>query len=353
MTITVSDLTKSYAVAGTPAVDHVSFAAPAGRITALLGPSGAGKSTVLRLLAGLEWPDQGTIIINGVDCTALPAQKRNIGLVFQNYALFEHMNVRANIAFGLKVRKRVQAEIDQRVDELLGLMKLDLFADRFPGQLSGGQKQRVAFARALAIEPRLLLLDEPFAALDVRVRQELRDWLHDLHTRTGITTIIVTHDQDEAFELASHVVVMFGGRVAQAGTPHEIYDHPATPQLAAFLGGANVLTGRIANGRAELGSMDVQAPDHTADGALFHAVVRPHEVTLSRFVDEAPRMSMATIERLRRVGGFVKVTLLLQSGERVTVERPLSDVEALGAVEGDRVIVDLRKAKLFVGDYTI
>ena len=214
----------------------VSFRAPTGGITTLLGPSGSGKSTVLRVVAGLEQPDAGQVMFGGEDVTQLPAQKRGLGFVFQSYALFKHMTVRKNIAFGLGVRKVGVEETRRKVEELLSLVQLDGLGDRYPAQLSGGQRQRVAFARALAIEPKVLLLDEPFGALDAQVRVELRDWLRAFNAQRHVTTLLVTHDQEEAVELSDHVVVMHEGRVAQAGTPREIYDRPATPFVAGVRG---------------------------------------------------------------------------------------------------------------------
>jgi sulfate transport system ATP-binding protein len=272
--------------------------------------------------------------------------------VFQNYALFDHMTVRDNIAFGLAVRGRPRAEQDARVEELLGMVQLRGLGARFPAQLSGGQRQRVAFARALAVEPRVLLLDEPFGALDARVRHDLREWLHELHEQTGVTTLMVTHDQTEALELAAHVVVMFDGKVAQAAAPSEIYDQPASPQVASFVGGVNVLRGSVKAGRAEAGPVAISAHD-AEDGAEVQAFVRPHDVKLTRPADGSSPVSLAVVERLKRVGGFVKVTLVLPSGERLTVETPKPDLDALGIVEGDRVLVDTLEAKVFVGDYAI
>ncbi|HLM47000.1 MAG TPA: ATP-binding cassette domain-containing protein, partial [Myxococcaceae bacterium] len=228
MSVIVEQVTKRFTATGTPAVSDVSFHAPSGAITTLLGPSGAGKSTLLRLIAGLELPDSGSVRIEGVDCTHLPVQQRGIGVVFQSYALFKHMTVRQNIAFGLETRRQPRADIEARVDEMLHLIQLEDLGKRYPSQLSGGQRQRVAFARALAIRPKLLLLDEPFGALDSRVRVELREWLQSLHERTGVTTLLVTHDQEEALEISQHVVVMSDGRVAQAGRPEDIYDRPST-----------------------------------------------------------------------------------------------------------------------------
>jgi sulfate transport system ATP-binding protein len=235
MIVEAQQLSRRFHGSGPPAVEQVSLRAPAGAITALLGPSGAGKSTVLRLLAGLERPDSGRLFIGGEEVTHLPPQRRGVGLVFQGYALFRHLTVRENIAFGPSVQGVPRREIDRRVDQLLELVQLGHLRDRHPARLSGGEQQRVAFARALAARPRVLLLDEPFAALDAGVRRELRQWLVRLHDETHLTTLIVTHDQAEARALSSHVVVMLGGRVVQAGPPAEVWGRPATPEVAALL----------------------------------------------------------------------------------------------------------------------
>ena len=259
MSLVVRNLTKRFTTRGTPAVADVSFAAPTGGITTLLGPSGSGKSTVLRMVAGLEQPDSGTVVFGDRDFTTVPAQRRGIGFVFQSYALFKHMNVRKNIAFGLRVRKMPAEQMSARVDELLALVQLEGLGERYPGQLSGGQRQRVAFARALAISPQLLLLDEPFGALDAQVRLELREWLRRFHDKRHVTTLLVTHDQEEAMEVSDHVVVMHEGRVAQVGQPQEVYDRPATPFVASFVGGANVLHGHMREGRASVGTAPASA----------------------------------------------------------------------------------------------
>jgi sulfate transport system ATP-binding protein len=355
MSVVIKQLTKRFTAGGSPAVADVSFEAPAGAITTLLGPSGAGKSTILRLIAGLETPDAGTVHIDGVDCTNLPVQKRGIGVVFQSYALFKHMTVRENIAFGLSVRRQAKAELAARVDEMLKLVQLEELGHRLPGQLSGGQRQRVAFARALAIRPRLLLLDEPFGALDTRVRVELREWLHELHTRTGVTTLLVTHDQEEALEISQHVVIMSEGQVAQAGPPADIYDRPATPFVASFVGGTSVLTGQVREGRAELGTLVVAAPKSARDGEAVRAFVRPHDIKLAK-VHHGNGLNGASpvrVERLKSVGGYVKVLLKLPSGDTVGVEVPRGEFEALGVMEGDSVHADVRTANVFVGDFSI
>jgi sulfate/thiosulfate transport system ATP-binding protein len=352
MSVAVEQLTKQFTAGGSPAVSEVSFQAPAGAITTLLGPSGAGKSTILRIIAGLEAPDAGRVLIDGVDCTNLPAQKRSIGVVFQSYALFRHMTVRENIAFGLNVRKLPRPEVEARVDEMLKLVQLEELGHRSPGQLSGGQRQRVAFARALAIRPRLLLLDEPFGALDTRVRVELREWLHELHKQTGVTTLLVTHDQEEALEISQHVVIMEAGRVAQAGPPAEIYDRPITPFVASFVGGTSVLNGRIHEGRAQVGSLIVAAPKSAREGEAVRAYVRPHDIKLVKTASGnggAP----GRVERLKPVGGYVKVLLKLPTGDTVTVEVPRTEFDQLGVVEGDAVHADVRTANVFVGDFSI
>jgi sulfate transport system ATP-binding protein len=331
VSVTVQGLTKRFVAGGSPAIGDVSFDAPTGGITALIGPSGAGKSTVLRIVAGLEQADEGSVRIGGADCTRTRPQDRGVGLVFQSYALFQNMSVRDNVGFGLSVRGRNKAEVRKRADELLELVELGGYGDRFPSQLSGGQRQRVAFARALAIEPKVLLLDEPFGALDARVRSGLREWLHELHHRTKVTTLLVTHDREEALEISEHVVILLDGRVAQAGSPASVYDHPASPAVAELFG-ANVLRGE----------------------ALRH--VHPHEVTLARTSSSGSDhedVRTGTIQRMRPVGARVKITLLMPEGDRVTVDMAREEVEELAVVEGDRVLVDVRAARMFLGDYAI
>ena len=234
MSIDVSGLTKTFG--DFVALDDVSVSLPTGQLTALLGPSGGGKSTLLRIIAGLDTADTGTVSIEGTDATRLPPQKRNVGFVFQHYAVFKHMTVAKNVAFGLEIRKRPKAEIAERVDELLKLVHLSQFAHRLPSQLSGGQRQRMALARALAVEPSVLLLDEPFGALDAKVRKELREWLRRLHDEVAVTTVFVTHDQEEALEVADEIVVINEGRVEQVGTPDQLYDDPANDFVMSFLG---------------------------------------------------------------------------------------------------------------------
>ncbi len=292
------------------ALRDVDLDIPTGELTALLGPSGGGKSTLLRIIAGLELSDSGTVEIEGSDATRLPAQKRNVGFVFQHYAAFRHLSVAANVGFGLKIRKRPKKEIAAKVDELLALVHLTQFADRLPAQLSGGQRQRMALARALAIEPTVLLLDEPFGALDAKVRKELRAWLRRLHDEVHVTTVFVTHDQEEALEVADQIVVINDGAIEQVGTPDQLYDAPASEFVMSFLG-----------------------PVTTLDGQL----VRPHdiEVVAAPFPDAYP----GTITSLNRVGFEVRLDIALthQSSSPVHVTLTRAEATAKQLAEGDRV----------------
>ena len=310
---------------------------------------------MLRIIAGLEQADGGQVLFGEQDVTAVPAQRRGLGFVFQSYALFKHMTVRKNVAFGLGIRKTPSQEIGRKVEELLSLVQLDGLGDRYPAQLSGGQRQRVAFARALAISPKMLLLDEPFGALDAQVRVELRDWLRKFHDETHVTTILVTHDQEEAMEVSDHVVVMHEGRVAQAASPRDVYDRPTTPFVAAFVGGANVLAGQMLNGRVSVGSLAVQVAHggSAPDGAAVNAYVRPHDVSLAKAGVEVPEPSAARVERMAWLGGYVKLSLKLADGAGMTVEMSKNEVEALGLAEGDRVTASPREAKVFLEDYSI
>ncbi len=268
------------------ALDDVDLTVPTGGLTALLGPSGGGKSTLLRIIAGLEYPDAGTVEIEGRPATWLPAQKRSVGFVFQHYAAFKHLSVYKNVAFGLEIRRRPRAEVRRRVFELLELVHLENFADRLPSQLSGGQRQRMALARALAVQPEVLLLDEPFGALDAKVRKELRDWLRTLHDEVEVTTIFVTHDQEEALEVADEIVVINSGRIEQTGSPTDLYDRPANEFVMGFLGPVTRLDGRL---------------------------VRPHDLELLRA--PAPGSTEATVVGLLRVGHEVRVDLRTGDGQ--------------------------------------
>jgi len=300
------------------ALDDVSIDVGSGSLTALLGPSGSGKSTLLRIIAGLEWPDSGEIRLAGEDATELTTQQRGVGFVFQHYAAFKHMNVRQNIAFGLEVRKRPKAEIRSRVDELLELVQLQGFGDRFPAQLSGGQRQRMALARALAPEPRVLLLDEPFGALDARVRAELRSWLRRLHDETHTTTVFVTHDQEEAMDVADNVVVMNKGRVEQVAEPRELYDAPANEFVMSFVGQAN----RIGN-----------------------AWVRPHDLEVVLEPNGTTRE--AQVERVVHLGFEVRAELMRDDGERLAVQLTRDQAAQLELERGQIVYVRPTRETVF------
>ncbi len=337
------------------AVDSVSFQAPERGITSLLGPSGSGKSTVLRLVAGLESLDGGAVEIHGHDVTATPVRERQVGFVFQNYALFNHMSVAENVGFGLSVRRTDPRAIRERVEELLELVQLADYRNRLPTQLSGGQRQRVALARALAPSPRVLLLDEPFGALDTQVRLELREWLHRFHEQTQVTTLLVTHDQEEALELSEHVVLLRGGKVEQAGSPGDLYENPANAFVASFLGGAKVLTGSVRRGRAELrggfatefSAQALEAPGHgLEDGAAVEAYVRPHDVQLERLDAGPSRGPVGRVERLVRVGAHAKVSVLLRDGDLIFVQMPHHELEERAIDLGAEVVVRLRHVKV-------
>jgi sulfate transport system ATP-binding protein len=315
--ITVSDVTKRFG--DFVALDDVSLEVPGGSLTALLGPSGSGKSTLLRVIAGLESPDAGSVIISGEDATRVPVRKRGVGFVFQHYAAFKHMTVRDNVGFGLRIRKRSKGETRDRVDELLSLVQLDGLADRYPSQLSGGQRQRMALARALAVEPKVMLLDEPFGALDARVRKELRNWLRRLHEEVHQTTILVTHDQEEAMEVADTIAVMNHGRIEQVGAPRELYEHPVNQFVMTFMGSVNRL------------------------GETF---VRPHDIELSAHSNGVT--SPATIERLVYLGWEVRVDLRRQDdGERMSAQVTRDVADELGLEQGGTVFVRPYNERIF------
>ena len=306
--IVVRDVGKRFGTFA--ALDDISLEVPDGSLTALLGPSGSGKSTLLRVIAGLEVPDTGTVEIHGSDATRVPPQKRGIGFVFQHYAAFKHMTVRENVAFGLKVRKQPKAQIDAKVDELLGIVGLAGYQTRYPNQLSGGQRQRMALARALAVEPSVLLLDEPFGALDAKVRAELREWLRRLHERVPVTTILVTHDQEEAMSVADRIVVMNEGRIEQVGSPRELYDRPANSFVMSFLGPVSRFGERL---------------------------VRPHDIAVGRQpVDGGVQ---ALVARVVHLGFEVRVELRIDGEEAVDVQITRDDAERLGIQPGEVVWV--------------
>ena len=334
------------------ALAGVDLRVPSGKLVALLGPSGSGKTTLLRVIAGLEFADPGSgrILFNGEDVSGVPAGQRRVGFVFQHYALFRHMSVFENIAFGLRVRRRrdrpKRAAIAERVTHLLKLVPLEGLEQRYPGQLSGGQRQRVALARALAVEPQVLLLDEPFGALDAQVRKDLRRWLRRIHDETHLTTLFVTHDQEEALEIADEVVIMNRGQVEQVGTPQEVYDHPATPFVYQFLGNVNVLKGPavLALGRGA----SARPNSGAADGRLF---VRPHDVALSRNLtgDGIP----AILRHIHAAGPQVRLSLeQVDSREPIEAEITRAELAELKLEVGDLVQLRLRQAHSF-DDYTI
>jgi sulfate transport system ATP-binding protein len=292
------------------ALDDVTIEVTEGSLTALLGPSGSGKSTLLRIIAGLETPDTGAVLLDGADVTAARPQQRGIGFVFQHYAAFTHMTVRENVAFGLRIRKRPRDEVRSRVDELLALVGLTAWGGQRPAQLSGGQRQRMALARALAVEPRVLLLDEPFGALDANVRAELRSWLRRLHDEQGVTTVLVTHDQEEAMEVADRIAVMHEGRIEQVGSPREVYDKPATEFVMGFLGPVSRIDGRL---------------------------VRPHDVTVSLIPDADSIEAMVT--RVVHLGFEVRIELELPGGDAARAQLTRGQTEELELARGDVVYV--------------
>ena len=353
MSIEVQNITKTF---GTfTALRDVGFQVPTGELVALLGPSGSGKTTLLRSIAGLEAADQGAVLFHGEDATDRSARDRQVGFVFQHYALFRHMTVFENVAFGLRVRPRTlrpsEREMRARVYALLQLVQLDCLADRYPSQLSGGQRQRVALARALAVEPQVLLLDEPFGALDAKVRKELRRWLRRLHDEMHITSVFVTHDQEEALEVADRVVIMNEGRVEQIGTSEEVYDHPATPFVYHFLGHVNLFHGRIHAGQARLGDLEIEAPEH-ADAHDTPAVgyVRPYDIEVERHRNGAQAIE-AIVSRLQRVGPLVHLELTRgDTGDLIEVELSKERYREMHLKAGERVFITPRKLKVFVQD---
>ncbi|WP_072812726.1 sulfate/molybdate ABC transporter ATP-binding protein [Rhodococcus zopfii] len=324
--ITVTGAHKNYG--DFAALDNVDIEIPSGSLTALLGPSGSGKSTLLRSIAGLETLDAGTVHIAGKDVTEVTPQKRDIGFVFQHYAAFKHMTVRENVAFGLKIRKRPKAEIDKKVGELLEIVGLDGFQQRYPAQLSGGQRQRMALARALAVDPQVLLLDEPFGALDAKVRADLRTWLRRLHDEVHVTTVLVTHDQEEALDIADRIAVLNRGRIEQIGTPEDLYDRPDNDFVMSFLGNVSKLNGQL---------------------------VRPHDIRLGRTPELAEArtegtaewlgITRATVERVVHLGFEVRVELHNEAtGESFTAQVTRGDAQALGLRAGETVYARATRA---------
>lgn len=338
MGILVQDVSKQF---GTfQAVDQVNLEIKTGSLVALLGPSGSGKSTLLRLIAGLETPDQGRIFLTGKDSTYETVQERNIGFVFQHYALFKHMTVRQNIAFGMEIRKIGKNKVKNRVEELINLVQLPGMGDRYPSQLSGGQRQRVALARALAVEPKVLLLDEPFGALDAKVRKDLRAWLRRLHDEVHVTTVFVTHDQEEAMEVADDIVVMNKGRVEQVGSPAEIYDNPASAFVMSFIGPVNILP-----------SSSGMVQNNGFDSAHPEVFIRPQDI----LIETSPNGSTvpARVSRIIHLGWEIQAELTLDDGQVMTAHLTRDRFDQLKLEPDQRVFVKPKEAKAFPIYYSI
>jgi sulfate/thiosulfate transport system ATP-binding protein len=348
MSIDVRNVTKTFGKF--TSVDNVSFSVAPGELVALLGPSGSGKTTLLRIIAGLEQADSGTVILEEEDATDRNARERRVGFVFQHYALFRHMTVFENVAFGLRVRPRAirpsDDQIRTKVQSLLELVQLDYLGTRYPRQLSGGQRQRVALARALAVEPKVLLLDEPFGALDAKVRQELRRWLRRLHEEIHLTSVFVTHDQEEALELADRVVVMNEGRIEQQGSPEDVFEQPATSFVMNFLGSVNIFHGRVEGGKALLGPIAVDYPEHPGSTQPAAGYARPYELDLSR-TDDGGGLWARLVE-VNLTGGTVKLELTDDEGRLIQVQLSREVHAALAPQIGERLYVRPRKLRVFV-----
>ncbi len=349
MSIDIRGITKTF---GTfTALDNINLTAETGELVALLGPSGSGKTTLLRLIAGLETPDAGTILFGTEDTTGKSVRSRQVGFVFQHYALFRHMTIFENIAFGLRVRPRSSrpsnSAIKDKVTELLRLVQLEGLAPRYPSQLSGGQRQRVALARALAVEPKVLLLDEPFGALDARVREELRQWLRRLHDELHITSVFVTHDQEEALEVADRIVVMNHGSVAQIGTPEEVYDHPASPFVFRFLGSVNLFHGRAhPEGQPTDGTIPLSDGDSGADQGKV-GYVRPHDLDIERHRNGAPTVE-AVVRHVSAVGPVVRIDLeRTDTGDTLAAELSRERFGELNLSAGESVHVKPRRMQVY------
>jgi sulfate transport system ATP-binding protein len=351
MSITAKNVCKRF---GQKVVlDNVTVEALSGSLVALLGPSGSGKTTLLRIIAGLEVPDAGTVHYLDDDVTHHSARERNIGFVFQHYALFRHLTVFENVAFGLRVRKWPDDRVKKRVAELLHLVRLDEYADRYPNTLSGGQKQRIALVRALAPEPRVMLLDEPFGALDAKVRSELRVWLRRFHDEFHVTSLFVTHDQEEAFEVADKVVVMNQGRIEQTGTPADVFEHPANAFVMDFLGNVNVFPVQLLNGRAMIGQLEIPLPHIPTAGDEGRVFVRPHELEITR-TREGSGALQAKITHINPAGSVAKVRLIAeQFGLLVNVDVPPERYAALRLKPGEVVYISPKRARMFAEDYVI
>ena len=355
MSIEIRNVSKHFG--NFQALGDVSLDIASGELVALLGPSGCGKTTLLRIIAGLETADRGSILFSGEDTTDVHVRERQVGFVFQHYALFRHMTVFENVAFGLRVKPRgmrpSDADIKKKVHELLSLVQLDWLADRFPSQLSGGQRQRIALARALAVEPKVLLLDEPFGALDAKVRKELRRWLRRLHDDLHVTSIFVTHDQEEALEVADRVVLMNQGQVEQIGSPQQVWDHPASPFVYGFLGDVNLFHGRAHEGQIQLEGMRLDSPEHSgAQNAKAFAYVRPHDFDVQRYKPGAEGIA-AQLSRAIVIGPIARLELLpsedsQQADPLIEAQIPSQQYRDMGLREGDLLVLTPRKARVFV-----
>ena len=369
MSIAIRQVSKDF---GTfKALRNVDLDIGSGELVALLGPSGCGKTTLLRIIAGLETADRGNILFSGEDATDFNVRERNVGFVFQHYALFRHMTVFDNVAFGLRMKPRAtrpsDAVIKEKVHALLGLVQLDWLADRYPAQLSGGQRQRIALARALAVEPQVLLLDEPFGALDAKVRKELRRWLRRLHDDLHVTSIFVTHDQEEALEVADRVVLMNSGKVEQVGSPQEVWDHPASPFVYGFLGDVNLFHGRAHEGEMHIGEshsgVRLASPEHSAaQDAKAFAYVRPHDLDVQRYPSTDPHIASgatsggiaAKLQRAIVVGPIARLELLpldraaAGSDDIIEAQMTSQQFHEMGLQEGETLLLTPRKARVFV-----
>ena len=354
MSIEVRNIKKNFG--NFSALNDVSLDVPSGELVALLGPSGCGKTTLLRIIAGLETPDSGSILFYGADATARQVREREVGFVFQHYALFRHMTVFENVAFGLRVRPKEtrpsDAEIKRRVHELLELVQLDWLADRYPPQLSGGQRQRIALARALAVEPKVLLLDEPFGALDAKVRKELRRWLRRLHDELHITSIFVTHDQEEALEVADRVVVINKGQIEQVGSPQEVYDHPVSPFVYQFLGNVNQFPSHVHDGKARIGNIELKLNAHHAtQNTPALAFVRPHDIEISKEARTNQAGFEAVVSYIHAIGPLVRLELTrVDQTELIEAELTQERFRELAIEQGENVFIYPRNVRIFLED---
>lgn len=353
MSITIKGVTKRFG--HFLALDAIDVVVPSGNLVALLGPSGSGKTTLLRIIAGLEAPDSGSVRYDDEEVTHRPARERHAGFVFQHYALFRHMSVFENVAFGLRIRRRPKDVIAAKVMDLLRLVGLEGLERRFPSQLSGGQRQRVALARALAIEPKVLLLDEPFGALDAKVRTELRRWLRRLHDEIHVTSVFVTHDQEEAFEVADEVVIMNHGRVEQVGTPENVFEHPASPFVLDFLGHVNKLSAEVGDGTARIGNWSLDLPtSHPGQARVAPVYIRPHEVDVKRTANGHASLK-ARIEEVHPVGAVARLQLRADDiNLPLQVELSRERFAELKLQQGETVFLSPRRLHTFpTEDYSI